>query len=188
MEVGIISSSSMKIDPYYINLARDISKYLASQELDLVFGGSSYSMMGACYDEFIRQNRKVYAFTTDRWKDDLVNLDKAYRKIISETTFDLKKAIFENSDFIVALPGGTGTISEVLSFIEENRSNNRNLPIEIYDEDGSFKPIFDVLNIQIANGFTSPDIYNYFNISRNKEEFIEHIEKYLYSDERMIKR
>ncbi len=178
--VCIISSANNDVDDYYKNIARKISQELASRNLNLSFGGCSTSMMGITYQEFIKQNRCVNAFTTDMYKDDLKSLDKA-RGIVCETTFDLKKNLFEHSDIIVVLPGGIGTYSEVLSFIEEKRSNDRNIPIEIYDEDGYFLPIIETFEMMKQKKFAGDSVYSLFNVSHNLEEFKEHIDNYLYN-------
>ena len=176
--VTIITSSNNNNNDYYKELASRVSNYLASSGFNLSFGGCSTSMMGITYNEFVKQNRKVNAYTTIKYQDDLSVLDKA-TGIVCETTFDLKKQLFENSDIIVVLPGGIGTYSEVLSFIEEKRSNDKNIPIEIYDEDGYYLPLIETLKIIELKKFSDDSIYSMFNISHDLEEFKEHIESYL---------
>ena len=177
--VGIICSSSDDIDNNYKSIARGISSALVSYDYNLAFGGASKSMMGICYDEFSKHDKKIYAFTTKKYKDDLELLPKA-KGIVCETTFDLKKEIFENSDVIVVLPGGIGTYSELLSFIEEKRSNNIDTPIEIYDEDGYFLPLIETLKIMELKNFEDGSSYELFNVSHNFEEFREHMDSYQY--------
>lgn len=179
MNVLILSSASNDIDPYYISIARSIANYLARDGHDLVFGGASSSMMGVCYEEFVKQGRNIYAFTTEKYTSDLKDLSNA-KHYVRETTFDMKKDMFENSDFIVVLPGGIGTLSELLSYVEENRSNDQNIPIEVYDEDGYYNRLFDMLAVMNLNGFISAESLDLISVSRNKDEFIDHINKYVY--------
>lgn len=184
MNVLILSSASTEIDDYYCSIARSVSEYLAKSGFDLVFGASSSSMMGICYDSFIRHGRMVYAYTTEKYQDDLKNLPDAYH-YINETTFDMKRSMFECSDLIVVLPGGIGTMSELLSYIEENRSNDKCVPIEIYDEGNYYQPLLDTLEHMKDEKFISGDINNYFNVSHKKEEFINHINEYMYVKRRI---
>ena len=186
MNVLILSSASEKIDPYYCSIARSISNYLAKLGYNLVFGASSTSMMGICYDEFKNQGREIYAFTTEKYQDDLKNLDYAYH-YINETTFDMKKNMFEHSDLIVVLPGGIGTLSELMSYIEENRSNDKCVPIEIYDEekDSYFEPLLQTLQSMKRKGFITSDINSLFTISHNKDEFMYDIDKHVYEKRRV---
>lgn len=170
MNVMILSSSKEEINDSYKSIARGISNFLARDGYDLVFGASSSSMMGICYQEFIKNGRDVYAFTTEKYIDDLSNLSIA-KHYVRETTFDMKKSMFENSDIIVALPGGIGTLSEILSFIEENRSNDKNVPIVMYDEDGFYQKLFDLLEDMVKKGFISDCINEYIKVVNNYSDF-----------------
>ena len=181
MEVAICCSSSDKIDDYYLSIARSVAEYLAKNELNLVFGACSKSMMGIFYQEFKKHNRKIYSYTTEPYKDDLNNIESTFTRVC-ETTFDLKKGIYENSDMIVVLPGGIGTISEVFSFIEEARSNDKDVPVIIYDEDRLLEPIISsYIRLLIGKGFNDSSILSYFKLTHTPDEFKEEIEKIIYS-------
>ncbi len=71
MNVLILSSSREEIDDYYKSIARSVSSFLANNDCNLVFGGCSSSMMGICYEEFVKKNREIYSFTTPNYVDDL---------------------------------------------------------------------------------------------------------------------
>ncbi|MCI5967354.1 MAG: LOG family protein [Tenericutes bacterium] len=186
MNVAILSSSSREINPYYVSVARSIAKDLASKEFDLVFGGCSTSMMGVCYQEFVDKGRNIYSFTTERYTDDIKNLPNA-KHYIRETTFDLKKSLFENSDLIIALAGGVGTLSEVLSFVEENRSNDKNVPIVIYDENHYYDFLFKQLNFMQDECFLNDDITKWLTIIHNHNEWVNYMENFINEKGKMIK-
>lgn len=178
MNVAILSSNSDKISNYYINQARIISNDLATRGFDLVFGGCSFSMMGACYKEFVQNNRKIYSYTTEKYKDDIINMPDA-KHCVEKTTFDLKKALFRKADLIVALAGGIGTLSEVLSFLEENRSNDLNVPIIIYDTNNYYYHLIELLKTMTDNCFLNIDnIMKYIIIINNHQEWLEYIDNF----------
>ena len=52
MDVLILSSASENVDNYYVSTARSISRFLANNKCNLIFGGCSTSMMGVCFEEF----------------------------------------------------------------------------------------------------------------------------------------
>ena len=177
--VGIICSADDNATDYHKSIARSVASYLAGRGFNLVYGGGSTSLMGICYDEFKKNNRKIEALTTEKYKEEFLKLD-ADKEIICETTFDLKKEIFSKSDIVVVLPGGIGTYSEILSFIEEKRSNLKEKPIEIYDEDGYYIPLIDLIKIIEVKGVVDGSVYDNFKVSHNKDELIEHIDEYMY--------
>ena len=188
MNVLIISSSSKRIDDYYLSIAKSISSYLAKFELyysedniltfDLIIGGS-VSMMGICYNEFVKHNRKIYSYVTEKYKSDLEMMNESEGHICSDT-FEMKKEMFNKSYLIVFLPGGTGTISELLSFVEEKRSNDKDKPIIVYNEDGFYDIFINVLNELEKNKFIDESVTNAFVVAKNKNEFVENIENAIY--------
>ena len=169
--VAIITTCSENVSEYYKAIARTTAKWLATSNYDLVFGASSKSMMGICYDEFKLHNRQIYAITTNKYKEDLKNIPEAL-PIICDTTFDMKKEIFQNSDLIVMLPGGVGTFSEFFAFIEEKRSNDKDTPIIIYDEDGYFLPFIEIIKIMQVKQMADIDVDSLYQVAHNKEEFL----------------
>ena len=78
--------------------------------------------------------------------------------------------MFFNSDFIVCLPGGVGTYSELLCYIEEKRSNDNDKPIIIYDENEFYTPVIKVLEELVQEKFVDANIFDMFSIVRNKNE------------------
>ena len=169
MNVLILTSSRDEIDDYYKSIARSISRFLATNDCNLVFGGCSTSMMGICYQEFVKQGREIYSFTTSKYIDDLENLRKS-KNFICDTTFELKRNMFLNSDFIVCLPGGVGTYSELLCYIEEKRSNDNDKPIIIYDENEFYTPVIKILKELVQEKFVDANIFDMFSIVRNKND------------------
>lgn len=183
MNVLILSSSSENIEQKYIEQAQNVSAFLAAKGFNLIFGGSHRSMMGICYQEFIKRKRDVYAFTTKEYIDQLKYLEKAKINIV-DTTFDLKKLMFEKSDLIICLAGGIGTLSEILSYIEEVRSNKQDKPIIIYNENNFYHNLFEQLKIFEKEKFISSNVKSFFEIVNNEKEFEDKINKLIKESEK----
>ena len=170
MKVTISSSSSTLIDNKYIESATKVCEYLANEGYDLNWGSGSISIMGVSYDVFSKHNKNIYGYTTKKYADDINNLPKATHTIY-DTTFDLKKGIFEDADLLVMLPGGTGTISEFFSYLEEVRSNDINKPMVIYNEYHHFDSCLALIDDLVKRNFNKDNIYDYFKVANTFEEF-----------------
>lgn len=170
MRVTISSSSNDAIDVKYKESSIKICSYLAENEWDLNWGSGSISIMGICYDVFNKYNRTIYGYTSPKYADDIDNLPNAKHEIY-ETTFDLKKHIFEDADMLLMLPGGTGTISEFFAYLEEIRSNDVNIPLVVYNEDHVFDSTIALIDDLISKNFNRSNIYDYFKIANSFEEF-----------------
>ena len=170
MKVTISSSSNEAINNEYKESAIKVTDFLAMNNCDLNWGSGSISIMGICYNEFTKYNRKLYGYTSSKYADDINNLPNASHKIFS-TTFDLKKNIFNDADFVLFLPGGTGTISEFFAYLEEARSNDINKPLVLYNENHHFDSTIALIDDLIKRNFNNKTIYNYFKIANSFEEF-----------------
>ena len=170
MRVTISSSSADIIDDKYKESAIKVCDYLAESGLDLNWGSGSISIMGICYNEFSKYNRKIYGYTSPKYADDIDNLPKATHTIY-EDTFDLKKNIFNDADLLVMLPGGTGTISELFAYLEEIRSNDKSKLLVLYNEDHHFDSTLALIEDLIARDFNRTNIYDYFKVANSFEEF-----------------
>ena len=170
MRVTISSSSNDAIKDEYKESATKVCDYLAETGWDLNWGSGSISIMGICYKEFLKFNRKIYGYTSPKYADDIDNLPGATHEIY-DTTFDLKKHIFEDADLVLLLPGGTGTISEFFAYLEEVRSNDVNTPLVVYNEDHHFDSTLALIDDLIKRDFNRSNIYDYFKIANSFAEF-----------------
>lgn len=177
MRVTISSSSSELINAEYKESAIKVCDYLASNGWDLNWGSGSISIMGICYNEFLKYNRNIYGYTSPKYADDIENLPSAKHNIY-DTTFDLKKNIFNDADLVLFLPGGTGTISEFFAYLEEVRSNDIHKTLLLYNENHHFDSTVALIDDLIKRSFNSDTIYNYFKIANSFEEFKEIIRDY----------
>jgi uncharacterized protein (TIGR00730 family) len=177
MRVTISSSSSEIIDDKYKESAIKVCDYLAENGWDLNWGSGSISIMGICYDEFNKYNRKIYGYTSSKYVDDIENLPNATHKIF-DTTFDLKKNIFTDADLVLLLPGGTGTISEFFAYLEEVRSNDVNKSLVLYNEDHHFDSTIALIDDLVKREFNRNNIYDYFKVVNSFDEFKKYIDEY----------
>lgn len=170
MRVTISSSSNDLIDESYKIASTELTDFLASNNCDLNWGSGSSSIMGICYNEFLKHDRKIEGYTSPKYTDDLENLQCANHTVF-EDTFLLKKNIFTDADLVICLPGGTGTISEFFTYLEEIRSNDVDKALVLYNVDHHFDTTIDLINDLIKRNFNSSSIFDYFVVVNNLEEF-----------------
>ncbi len=174
IKVFIGSSSSDLIDSKYEILASEISKKLAESGCDFVFGAASVGMMGKCYEEFFKLNKLVYSYTVSKYKEDLKNLNSC-KQVICPTTFGRTSCIYNEADVFLFLPGGTGTIAELFSILEENRSVDNQKEVIIYNYEGYYDKVIDLIEYFISNNFNSSDIFNNLKIYDSISDVLDRI-------------
>lgn len=167
-KIGIMSSSRVEIDKKYLDLMDDISKVLA-KKFDLNFGSSSNSMMGICYRNFKKENKTINAYTNYKYIDELEKLD-GVNKILVNDTFDLKKELFNDSDIVLFMPGGIGTLSEFLSFLEEKRSNDKIKKLILFNYENYYGELIEIFKKMIDLNFADKNFLELFDVVTSKEE------------------
>ena len=171
MRVTICSSSSENIDKKYLDSSITIIDFFAKEGFDLYWGSGSKSLMGLCYDIFVKYNRKIYGYTTSKYLDEINNLSLASHNVFN-TTFDLKKNMFNDADIVLFLPGGLGTVSEFFAYLEEVRSNDIKKPIILYNGHGCYDSIIILLQELINNSFNTDSVNDLFYVVNSLDELL----------------
>lgn len=172
--VFIGCSSKENIDIEYFDLAEKISNLLIENGYDLSFGSSSSGMMGRCYQQFNNHNKKVFSHTVSKYIDDLKNINSE-KEYIHNNTFIRTENLYKDADIIVFLPGGTGTISEIFSVLEENRTAFSPKKVILFNYDHFYDELLSLIKHCIINGFNDENILNYINVVNNYEEFLKEL-------------
>lgn len=176
MRVTISSSSRDEIDQIYKDEAIKVCEYLASNGWDLNWGSGSSGLMGICYDVFNKYNRNIYGYVTQKYFYDIENLPNATHTKYPDT-LALKRDFFLDADLYICLPGGLGSISEVIAYIEEARSNDSTTPIIMYNIDHHFDSTVALFDDLIKRHFNNESLHSYYKVVNNVDELKEIIEK-----------
>lgn len=172
MKICVTSSSSVQ-ESRYIELAQEYLQSIMHLGVELICGGVSFSMMKEVYEVFINHNKPATCYTLSCYNED--NICK--NTILLNTTFDRTKKLYESSDMICILPGGSGSLSELFSFIEESRTQHKK-PILLINENHFFDLVLQHMHKLIEEGFNQESILDYITIIENKEEFKQKVEEY----------
>ena len=172
-------SSRTKIDKDYLVDARYISDSIAKMGHDLVIGvAMNEGMPGEVLKSFKDNNRKINLKTLKVYGEnpnEFNYVDFDYY----DDTFERTKAIYDESDFLILMPGGTGTTAEIMAFLEQARTDSwdNKIPktIIIYNKDGHYNNLFLAVGDYIYKRFNDESIYEYLNIFTNKDELIDFV-------------
>lgn len=174
MKIMIGCSSRSEISPKYLKLADSVSKKCAELGFELCFGAASTGMMGEC----AKNISSVYSYTVSKYVDDLKNINSK-EEFILDTTFDRTKEMFYDSDIIILLPGGTGTLAEVFGILEENRSIDNPKRVVLLNFDGYYDPIIRMIDNCIELNFNSANIYDFIKVVTTEDELFQIIKSVL---------
>ena len=176
MKIFVGCSSSNDIDERYINDSRNYLKELLKDN-DLVFGASNGGIMGISYDIAKGNDRTITGICPSIYKDDLNEL-KCAKTILTDTINDRTNALINESDAIVFLPGGIGTIYELFAMIECKRNKEFDKPVIVYNSLNYFDKLFEFLDLLYDKKFTSNKVQDCYHISSSIEDTLKYLENY----------
>jgi uncharacterized protein (TIGR00730 family) len=139
--------------PAYLNAAQTFGALLARDGIRLVYGGGGVGLMGACARGAHEAGGRVLgvmpAFLQDRERvyDDV-------ETVIVESMHERKMMMFDQSDAFAVLPGGVGTLEEVIELMSWRRLELHRKPIVFLNPDGFWEPLFRLLEHTVDQHLT----------------------------------
>jgi uncharacterized protein (TIGR00730 family) len=154
--VCVFCGSSNDADPAFLRAAADLGRALAEADLRLVYGGGGVGLMGACARAAQEAGGRVLGIIPNF----LVGREHALESIehvVVTNMHERKMLMFERSDAFVALPGGVGTLEEVVELLSWRRLELHAKPVVFYNPGGFWKPLFDLFQHTVDARLTPPE-------------------------------
>jgi uncharacterized protein (TIGR00730 family) len=177
MKLFIGCSSSDDIQEIYNTDCSNYLEELFKLDNELIFGAYNKGLMAISYNIAKKYNRKITGITPKIFVESLNDL-KCDQEIITTNISRRTDNLIEESDALIFLPGGIGTIYELFSAIESKRSGEFNKPIIIYNSNNFFDKLLLFLENIYNDNFTSKSVKDTYHISKSATDTIEYLNKY----------
>ncbi|MFZ2102920.1 MAG: TIGR00730 family Rossman fold protein, partial [Oricola sp.] len=154
--VCVYCGSSPGNDPEYLAAGRTLGRTLGDAGLRLVYGGGTKGIMGAVADGAMEAGGKVmgiiprFLMNKEATETALHRLDEL---IVTEDMHQRKHRMFEESDAFVTLPGGIGTLEEVIEIMTWGQLGRHTKPIVLANINGFWDPLTLLLDHMRDAGF-----------------------------------
>ena len=149
----VYCGSSPGTDPAFAETARAFGKILAENGIRLVYGGGSTGLMGALADAVLKNGGDVTGiipeFLTNREKPRRL----AQELIVTRDMHERKRKMFERADGFVALPGGIGTLEELVEQLTWAQLGRHKKPILLANIKGYWDPLLTLIDHMRAQEF-----------------------------------
>lgn len=164
--------------PEIIERTKELVALLASQDYDLVYGGGNGGLMGLIADNFLDHGRKVIGIRPDILLSEENSHDGLTEMISTVDMFERKKLMVEISDSFIALPGGVGTLDEILDVFTLNKINAIHKPMALYDIDGFYKKFEELLGTFIKYEYLDESAMDMLIIDNDVNELVNRINEF----------
>jgi uncharacterized protein (TIGR00730 family) len=132
--------------PAFMDAARSFGRILAENGIALVYGGGSVGLMGALAEATLDHGGTVIGVIPDFLVNREHMLARVQQRIITCDMHERKRVMFEHADAFVALPGGIGTLEELVEQLTWAQLGRHKKPILILNEGGFWDPLCVLLD------------------------------------------
>lgn len=163
LAVCVFCGSRPGNSPAFVQSARDLGAGLGALGWKLVYGGGDVGLMGVVANSALQAGAEVIGIIPQRLLDREVGKREVHELIVTRTMYERKQRMVERSDAFVVLPGGLGTLDELLEVITLRQLGYHDSPIILVDIEGYWRPCLDLLEKVVALGFaeaTAHDLYS----------------------------
>ncbi len=174
--VCVYCASSPDINSSYIQAAEELGKKLAEKKITCVCGAGNKGLMGALCNSVLQSGGNVkgiipgFMHKNGWFHSDLQDIE------ITETMHERKNRMSELADAYIALPGGCGTMEELLEIITWKQLGLCNAPIVILNIEGYYNALIELLHTAIKQQFMRPEHLELWSVASTVDEALEQIE------------
>lgn len=154
--VTVYASSSERIAPAYAAIAEELGARIAGAGWDLVWGGGRFGLMGAVSRGARAAGGRTIGVILRQFVDKNVHCERADSLATVDDMRSRKRGLDEAGDAYVALPGGLGTLEELLEILSFKQLGLHDKPVVVLDALGYWQPLLAMLERGFAEGFIQP--------------------------------
>ena len=151
--VCVFGASSANIDARYTDDARELGRRLAENGWRCVNGGGSVGLMGAVTDGTLDAGGEVTGVIPKFMVDNGWCYDRLEDVVVTADMHQRKQIMSEMADAVIALPGGVGTMEELLETLTWRQLGLVKVPVIILNTLGYYDSLLTLLNHAISEGF-----------------------------------
>lgn len=156
--VCVYCGSGPGTNPHFVEAAVALGKSLAENKVGLVYGGGSVGLMGAIATSVLDNGGTVTGIIPDFLTSREHALARVQEMIVTRDMHERKRLMFERSDAFIALPGGVGTLEELVEQLTWQQLGRHSKPILLANVDGFWEPLLALLAHMRSTAFIRPTL------------------------------
>ncbi|MFT6866224.1 MAG: hypothetical protein ACJA08_001053 [Cyclobacteriaceae bacterium] len=154
-KIAVFCGSKKGNQPVYVEAGRILANEMVKRNIDLVFGGGKVGLMGVIADEMLSLGGKVYGVIPEKLMKMEVGHTGITDLIVVETMHERKALMAEMADAFLAIPGGIGTLEEIIEVFTWQQIGYHNKPCAFLNTDNYYHYLFSFFDQMVAKEFLS---------------------------------
>jgi uncharacterized protein (TIGR00730 family) len=154
--ICVYCGSSAGTNPRFIEAASTFGRILAENGIRLVYGGGSNGLMGAVANGVLDHGGSVTGIIPEFLNSRERMLTRVQELVVTPDMHERKRLMFERSDAFVALPGGIGTLEELVEQLTWQQLGRHSRPVLLANIEGFWEPLLALMAHMRSTQFIRP--------------------------------
>jgi uncharacterized protein (TIGR00730 family) len=176
--VCVYSASSDAVSPEYFEAAEELGRRMAESEYTLVYGGGAIGLMGAVARSMQQHGGTVVGVIPEFMLGWGVAYENSDELIVTVDMRERKATMEHMADAFIGLPGGFGTLEELLEVITLKQLGRHNRPIILLNICGFFDCLVNTFEQMYAQNFAKPDYRDLYYLAQSVDDAMRYIRSY----------
>lgn len=172
----VYCSSSDRVDRKYADAASELGRAMVAQGWGLVYGGGKTGLMGATARAVKQSGGRVVGVIPEFMKARELAFDAADELVTVVTMRERKLLMETRADAFVALPGGWGTLEEILEILTLRQLDVVKKPCVFFNQDGFYDDLLRLFERMLREKFFKPSNLDMFRVATTVPDVFAQIE------------
>lgn len=174
--ICVYCSSSNAVDPHYVEAAVELGTLIGRRGLTLVYGGASVGLMGRLAQAVHHGGGRVLGVIPQSLRDREIAYEAADELIVTRDLRERKAIMESRADAFVALPGGFGTLEEIMEILTLKQLRSHQKPVVFLNTAGFYDRLLAVFEQLYEQRFTKADYRHFYSIAAHPPEVLHQLD------------
>jgi cytokinin riboside 5'-monophosphate phosphoribohydrolase len=178
MNICVFSSSSNAIPEIYFDEARNLGKLIATSGWNLIYGGANVGLMHTCAESARENGARTVGIIPELIHAHRLSNPKDDEQIVTPNMRERKYLMRKRSNAFIALPGGFGTLEEILEVITLKQLNYHNKAVVFINTNGYYNPLLEQFALAYRESFAKESYSEMYFVASGSEEAVAYLKQY----------
>lgn len=179
MKICVFCSSSNAVNNCYFEAAEELGRLISANNYELIYGGANVGLMEHVARYVKHGKGYVTGVIPQKIHDFNLTSKHPDEVIITPTMDERKRKMREISDAFIALPGGFGTLEEILEVITLKQLDYHRKPIVFINTNGFFNALIEQFRVSYEERFAKQTYKSLYKIVDNPEQALDYLQNYV---------
>ena len=173
--ICVFCASSDHVAPEFVQTARFLAAAMALRGMALIYGGGNNGLMGVLSSEMYEKKGRIIGVITSNLKELGFAFEGADEMIVTDGMRERKAIMEDRADGFICLPGGFGTLEELLEIITFKQLGLHTKPIVLLNAHGFFDNLLRQFETGFAEHFIDEIFRDLYHVTHNVDDALDYI-------------